>query len=88
VIEGEIDFSRRNTSQEVVMKTTIELLSVDQASRRLQIAKSTIYKLVSAKSIPFTKLGTRVLFEPERLAEWISEHTTEPLGSGRERRTE
>lgn len=60
-----------------------KLLSIQQVAEALNIAKITVYKMVSAKRIPFVKLGSRVLFEPEKIAAWIEEQSIRPLNSNR-----
>ena len=56
-----------------------KLLSIQECAEALNIAKITLYKLVSAKRIPFVKLGSRVLFEPEKIAGWIEERSVKPI---------
>jgi excisionase family DNA binding protein len=46
-------------------------LDVDGASQHLACPKSRIYALVSAKRIPYHKDGSRLLFRPEELDEWV-----------------
>jgi excisionase family DNA binding protein len=58
------------------------LLDIRQASATLGLKPSTLYKMVCQRRLPFTKLGTRLLFSPERLAEWVAERSVEPLSGG------
>jgi len=58
-----------------------KLLSIQDVSEVLNLAPITLYKLVSAKRIPFVKLGSRVLFVPEQIAAWIEERSVKPLNS-------
>jgi excisionase family DNA binding protein len=46
-------------------------LDVDGAAERLACPKSRIYALVSAKRIPHSKDGSRLLFRPEELDAWV-----------------
>lgn len=55
------------------------LLSIEEVARRLDLSVSTIYKLVSAKKINYVKIGSRVLFDPEKIRAWIEEHSVAPL---------
>jgi excisionase family DNA binding protein len=56
-----------------------KLLSVDETASLLGLKKSTIYKMTCLKnSIPFLKLGTRVLFRPSELESWLSAHSHGP----------
>lgn len=56
------------------------LIDLKTASEQLGLAKITIYKMVSARRIPHIKIGKRVLFDPQKLSEWIDEHKVVPVG--------
>lgn len=56
-----------------------ELLNVDEAAAYLGLAKSTVYKLVSWKRIPFYKLGARVLFDKGILSSWVERYAVQPF---------
>ena len=60
-----------------------KLLKIQDISEALNLAPITLYKLVSARKIPFVKLGSRVLFEPEKIAAWIEERSVKPINSNR-----
>ncbi|MGA2378433.1 MAG: helix-turn-helix domain-containing protein [Spirochaetia bacterium] len=49
-------------------------LSIQQAAAFLGISTSEIYKQTSAKTIPFFKVGKRVLFSEEDLKSWLEAH--------------
>ena len=49
------------------------LMSVDDASRFLGIAKQTLYQRVSNRTIPHSKKGKRLYFRQSELERWISE---------------
>lgn len=51
-----------------------ELICLKTAAKQLNLAPVTVYKMVSEKRIPHVKVNRRVLFDPEKLAEWIAEH--------------
>ena len=57
-----------------------DLLSIKQTARCLNLAPITIYKMVSAKRIPYCKVGRRVLFDPHKLEEWVSKKSVKPIG--------
>jgi len=57
------------------------LMSIDEAAEFLGLKKSTLYKYISARKMPFLKVGSRVLFSREKLEEWISSHIIEPIQS-------
>lgn len=47
-------------------------LSAQQAADKLQVDKSTIYKMARQKAIPHFRIGKRVLFRDEALDDWIT----------------
>ena len=57
-----------------------KLLSIREAVDVLGLKRPTIYKYVSQKSIPYVKIGTRVLFDPKDLKEWIGTQKIKPIG--------
>lgn len=49
-----------------------EFLNVDEVSAWLRMKRSTIYKLVHKKQIPFVKVnGKKLLFERQAIVEWL-----------------
>lgn len=56
-----------------------KLLSIKEASDFLGLRVPTIYKYVCSKKIPYVKLGSRVLFDPEKLINWIENKSVEPI---------
>jgi excisionase family DNA binding protein len=48
--------------------------------------ESYLFKLVAWRKIPHTKLGRRVRFDEDRLAEWLQEHAIEPVAPTAPRR--
>jgi excisionase family DNA binding protein len=46
-------------------------LNVDEAACFLRISKSTVYKKVMRKELPFHKLGSRTLFDQAELGQYI-----------------
>ena len=51
------------------------LLTIDELSKQLMISKSTLYRWVHKKEIPFVKLGGRLLFESEKIQEFIKQNS-------------
>lgn len=49
-------------------------LSILQASAFLNLSVSELYKRTSAQTIPFFKVGKRVLFAEDDLRAWLEEH--------------
>lgn len=46
-------------------------LDITQASGYLKLSKSTIYRHVGNKEIPFYKSGRKLLFKEAELSEWV-----------------
>lgn len=49
----------------------MELLDVKQASKFLNLSKVSIYRLTSKKKIPHYKIGSKILFDKEKLIDFI-----------------
>jgi excisionase family DNA binding protein len=58
------------------------LLSIREAATFLGLQPATLYKYRMVGAVPYVKIGTRVLFDPERLRRWIAEHSHEPADKG------
>ena len=50
-----------------------DLLTVDQAAELLNLARATVYNLVSKKEIPVFKKNKRLYFSKAALLNWIKE---------------
>jgi excisionase family DNA binding protein len=48
-----------------------KFLDVQNLAEYIHLSKSCIYKMVSNKSIPHFKLGTRTLFERNQIDNWV-----------------
>lgn len=59
--------------QSTSAKSEPTILTVDEAADFLRLAKQTIYQLVSARDIPFSKRGKRLYFQRHELEQWIAE---------------
>ena len=49
------------------------LYNINELSKLLNISTSTLYRWVHRKEIPFVKLGGRLLFEGEKIQEFIKQ---------------
>ena len=52
---------------------TKEILSIDEASAFLNLAKPTVYGLTSRRELPFFKTGKKLYFKQTELLRWIEE---------------
>ena len=48
-----------------------KLLTIEDLSKVTTLAKSTLYSYVFHRSIPFIKLGKRIVFEEGAIQKWI-----------------
>jgi len=55
------------------------LLSIPEVARFLGISQHTLYTMVSQRRIPSVKVGSRVLFDPVQLDQWIKQKTKMPM---------
>jgi len=46
-------------------------LDMENLSKYVYLSKSTIYKMVSNKTIPYIKIGTRTLFVKDQIDKWV-----------------
>jgi excisionase family DNA binding protein len=51
----------------------VELWDVKQVASYLKVSESWIYKLVSAKGIPFQRAGRLVRFRKEQIDSWLEQ---------------
>lgn len=59
-----------------------KLLTITEASEKLKMLPTTIYKYVSAKRIPFTKLVGHLRFDEDELDKWIEENSSHVIKTG------
>ena len=60
-----------------------KLLTIEEAATILGVAKKTLYMYVSAKKIPYCKVGSLVRFKETDLEAWVSAREVRPIGEGR-----
>ena len=51
--------------------TENRFLDIKGLSEYIHLSKSTIYKMVSTKAIPYYKVGTRTLFDTGQINQWV-----------------
>lgn len=57
----------------------MKLLNIKEASEFLRISEITLYKYVSKRSVPFIKVGRKVLFNLEDLEKWVENKRVKPI---------
>ena len=55
------------------------LINVQEVAQRLNMAVTTIYKMVSQRRIPFVKIGGALKFDLPALEKWLKEQTVLPM---------
>lgn len=48
-------------------------MTINEVSAKTRLSKPTLYRYVHEKTIPHLKIGSRVLFDPKVLAQWLEE---------------
>ena len=57
------------------------LISMDEAAAYLDLAKSTLYTMVSQRRVPYVKVGRLTKFDRALLDAWIKRNTVMPMPS-------
>lgn len=57
----------------------MSLLDIEEASGKTRLSVSTLYKRVSARQIPFLKIGGRVFFDESDLEAWLAAQRVAPV---------
>ncbi|MBS5802716.1 MAG: helix-turn-helix domain-containing protein [Brachyspira sp.] len=57
----------------------MKLITIDELSTLLQTSKSTIYRWVHKREIPFVKLGGKLLFSQDEIQEYIKKNSVSNL---------
>lgn len=56
-----------------------DLLSVDRAAKRLGVSEQWVRRAARERQIESVKIGTRLMFRPAALDDYIDAHTREPI---------
>jgi len=81
-IEKLLNELTKNVNNTKFKEDTDEIMTVEQLSTYLTIARQTIYGKCAAKEIPYFKTGKRVYFKKSEINDWLNSgrrHTTEEL---------
>ena len=60
---------------------SVEIMTIKELSKYIDLTESTIYKKVSNNEIPYSKLGNLLRFPKWAIDQWISENTVNPPDS-------
>jgi excisionase family DNA binding protein len=61
----------------------MRVLNVNDLSAYLKLSKSSIYKKVMRREIPFIKATGTLLFNQEEIDQWLNQHSTSIAGTGK-----
>jgi len=57
----------------------MKLLTINEVAEKLRLKKSTIYKMVFNRKIPFLKFSGRVFFDEDEVENWVKDSTIRPV---------
>ncbi len=55
------------------------LINVQEVAQRLNMAVTTIYKMVNQRRIPYVKIGGALKFNLAQVERWVQEQTVMPM---------
>ena len=74
------ELQKRMDAMEDILDNAKEVLSVEEAARFMDIARSSLYKMTSDRSIPFYRPnGKMIYFEKVDILEWIRKNRVMPV---------
>ena len=56
-----------------------QLIAIKEAAQYIGISIHTLYKMVSQRKVPYTKVGRLVKFDVEQLNKWIKQNSVMPM---------
>ena len=77
------ELQKRMEAVEDILDNAKEVLTVEEASRFMDIARSSLYKMTSDRSIPFYRPnGKMIYFEKADILAWIRKNRVTPVKDG------
>lgn len=77
------ELQKRMEAVEDILDNAKEVLTVEEASRFMDIARSSLYKMTSDRSIPFYRPnGKMIYFEKADILAWIRQNRVMAIKSG------
>ena len=74
------ELQKRMDAVEDILDNAKEVLSVEEAARFMDIARSSLYKMTSDRSIPFYRPnGKMIYFEKADILDWIRKNRVMPV---------
>ena len=74
------ELQKRMDTVEDILDNAKEVLSVEEAARFMDIARNSLYKMTSDRSIPFYQPnGKMIYFEKADILEWIRKNRVMPV---------
>ena len=76
------ELQKRMEAVEDILDNAKEVLTVEEASRFMDIARSSLYKMTSDRSIPFYRPNGKIIyFEKADILTWIRQNRVTPVKS-------
>jgi excisionase family DNA binding protein len=54
-----------------------DYLTVKELSQWIRLSASKIYSLIDKNKIPFTKIGAKILFDREKIKNWLAQQSND-----------
>ena len=55
-----------------------EYMNIQQVAQHVKLSVATLYRLTMEHRIPCFKIGGRLVFDPEKIEEWVESHMVKP----------
>jgi len=52
---------------------------MDECSKQIGVSRRTLSRFVNNQEIPVVRIGSRVLFRPEAVMQWLAEKEVKPI---------
>ncbi len=53
-------------------------MTIQEVAEHVRLSVPKLYRLTMEHRIPCFKIGTRLVFDPEKIEEWVESHAVEP----------
>jgi len=68
-----------NKLMEIGSSTTQKLMTTDELAELLRMSKTSIYRFIEKRTIPFYKIGWKILFDQKDVDAYIAKNRIEPI---------
>lgn len=64
---------------EIGSTTTKKMLTTAELAELLRLSKTSVYRLIEKRTIPFYKIGWKILFDKKDVDDYILKNRVEPI---------